>query len=114
MQTSIVINAAGRDITVQPTRIAFPINSGSRNLRWFPAGNSVDITDITFDDANAPITEPQKQANGDWTATWNTDGQVEKLWKYSVTVRIGTRDLPTLDPEIENGPPGGLADDGGG
>ena len=111
MPTSIVVNAAGRDITVQPTRVAFPGNSGNRSLRWLPAGNGVDIAAIAFDSPDAPIRDLQKSPGGEWTATWDTSDSKLGTWKYSVTISIGGRQLPTLDPEVENGPPGGLPDD---
>ncbi len=112
MPTSIVVNAAGRDITVQPTRVAFLGNSGIRSLRWLPAGKDVEITAIEFDSAEAPITDLEKLPSGEWTATWNTSDSKQGTWKYSVTIEIAGKRLPTLDPEVENGPPGGLPDDG--
>lgn len=112
MPTSIVVNAAGRDITVQPTRVAFRGNSGIRSLRWLPAGNGVEITAITFDSPDAPVTNLDKQPTGEWTATWDTSDSKRGTWKYSVTIAIGGTPLPTLDPEVENGPPGGLPDEG--
>lgn len=114
MPTSIVVNAAGRDITVQPTRVAFRGNSGTRSLRWLPAGNGVEITDIRFDSPDAPIENLSKQPSGEWTATWKTDDQAEEIWKYSVKIEIAGFALPLLDPEVENGPPTGTDDDDGG
>lgn len=112
MQTSIVINAGRRDITVQPTRVSFPGKTGTRELRWLPAGNGVAITGIEFDDPSAPVTPPRPGSNGEWTATWNTDEGDAKAWKYSVTVSINGTELPTLDPEVENGPPSGKSSNG--
>jgi hypothetical protein len=111
MPTSIVVIAAGRDITVQPTRVAFPSNSGTRTLRWLPAGNAVDIMSIEFDSPNAPIQGLAKLPSGEWTATWNTAQGGEALWKYSVTVAVAGQELPVLDPEVENGPPIGVEED---
>jgi len=113
MTTSIIVNPAGRDITVQPTRVGFKVNSGTKSLRWIPVGNGAAIDDIRFDSGSAPIENLTPQANGEWTANWATDNQPEEIWKYSVTVSIGSTQLPVLDPEIENGPPGGFEGDDG-
>lgn len=111
MATSIVVSASARDLTVQPTRVAFRVNSGDRSLRWLPAGNGVSIEAITFA-SGAPIEGPTQGTGGEWVATWHTDGQQEQLWKYSVTVAINGNLLPEMDPEVENGPPsGGMEED---
>jgi hypothetical protein len=67
---------------------------------------------IEFDSPNAPIQGLAKLPSGEWTGIWNTDGGIQELWKYSVTVAISGEELPVLDPEIENGPPIGVDDDG--
>lgn len=108
MTTSIIVNPAGRDITVQPTRVGFQVNSGTKSLRWIPVGNGAAIDELQFDSEAAPIENLARQPNGEWTAEWLTDGQPQEIWKYSVTVSIGGRELPPLDPEVENGPPGGI------
>lgn len=108
----INVIATKRQITVQPTRLTLPRNSGPQKLRWSPANPAMAITEIQFDNPNAPITNlTLDPGTGDWTADWDTAATQNEIWKYSLKLTADGDPLPILDPEVENGPPSGGTED---
>jgi len=108
----ITVLSNGRNITIQPTRIWLQSGQGNQEVVWKPAGNgSVEILDISFDGPN-PISGlgPDSETN-DWAGTDDTG--TEGVFKYTITLKVDGVALSPLDPEVENGPPGGELGGGG-
>jgi len=108
----ITVVSNGKNITIQPTRIFLQGGQGNQEVRWKPAGNgSVRILDISFDDPN-PISDLRSvSGSDDWAGTDDTG--TEGVFKYTITLEVDGTALPPLDPEVENGPPGGELGGGG-
>jgi hypothetical protein len=102
----INVNANGKNITVAPTRLYLDGDQGTVQLTWQANGHNVELVNVEFV-SGAPITNLGAQSPHQWTGDWDT-GVTDSIWKYSVTVKVNGTDLPVLDPEIENGPPGGV------
>ncbi|HLE84753.1 MAG TPA: hypothetical protein VJG13_10480 [Thermoanaerobaculia bacterium] len=100
----IIVKATPRDITVEPTRIGFSQAAATRTVQWLAVGSGIRIDAVEFKDPNAPIQNLHAVPNG-WEGTWSTANQ--GIWGYIVTVSVNGVPKPPLDPEIENGPPGG-------
>lgn len=108
----ITVVSNGKNITIQPTRIWLAGGKGNQELVWKPAGSgSVKILDIRFDDPNPISGLGPVQGSDDWAGT--DDTETEGTFKYTITLRVDGQDLPPLDPEVENGPPGGIEEGGG-
>lgn len=93
----ILIQVDGKNLTVNPTRLAIPKDTGNQKVMWVP-GSGVQISEIYFDEEPAPI-DPQPDSGRTWSGTFNT-GFPAGSYKYTVTVD----GLQPLDPEIENAP----------
>ena len=106
----ISVRLDGNDIIVNPPKLVLKSGHGTTTLRWVPSGNGpgeeVRVDKIRFDNGQAPFTDGQQTPDGEYTGTWDTT-QADTTWKYDVTVSRNGKKLPTLDPEIQNGPPGG-------
>ncbi len=106
MPTMITVNATGKNITVNPTRLFVPGGPSPVTLTWNAAGQT-EIGGLQFPQ-DAPISKLTKVSATKWTADWQpadtSDGG--GIWKYSIDVAVNGVPLPTLDPEIENGIPG--------
>lgn len=112
----IFVIAAGKNITIQPTRQFFAKNSAALQLRWLAQGNGVTVGNVDFatKSPTAPISNLKEDPNqpGEWIGTW--DGTVRGVFQYAIQVmRDGSPIGDPVDPEIENDPPSGEEDGGG-
>lgn len=103
----ILIQVDGKNLTVNPTRLAVTKGTGPQKVMWVP-GSGVTISAIQFDESPAPI-DPQPDAGRTWSGSFDT-GFPQKSYKYTVTVQ----GLEPLDPEIENAPGTDEPDEPGG
>lgn len=117
MATSIVVSAnSDRNITVAPTRLFFPGGLGVQQVTWMPAGRT-GITGIEFPPDAPLVSGPTGPgANGEWIASWQTASSSSEggVWKYTLDLTVDGVPLTRLDPEIQNGIPGGMTSTGGG
>lgn len=97
----IVVGLNGNTVTVEPEQQHVP--PGTHELTWQPA-QGVEITAITFE-GTPPITQPQPQSNGRWTATDTNPGTSEQSFPYTVSAQSSASRRPSsVDPEIINDP----------
>jgi len=99
----IVIGLNGSVVTVNPDQQRVP--PGTHEIVWQPA-QGIEITGIAFS-GNPPITKPQPQSNGRWSAMDSNPGTVEQRFPYTVTAKPSAGSRPSsVDPEIINDPGG--------
>ncbi len=95
----INVRRNGNTIDLSPAALPVPYQgSEPQTITWVP-GPGIEITAIDLKDPEAPITQPEKQNDGTWTAKDTNDNTGTDPNRYGYSI--------TIDPEIVNEPQGG-------